>query len=349
MTRVGEDLLAKGEFAELHWIVNHLKDDPDPSIENDADDPEGRRNYHLQVKRGEDQRIIHSVRGRLCWLLQRMVFSNRAEDYERIFDIIRTFATGDNLYVRLQSTIPLMELAKRRLLDVRPGVRFMSEALAKNVKDLALQMLEENRNYPVMLEWIALVAISIRDLDHGTALFVLERLLPVEDSDAATHTAWMAIYFSCFRANQFNNLDPFDPASIQGFLQTRLATGGGRFRAAAMQHYRNFLESKAVGLETALPYLNAAASGNTNQVLCHHLYSIAANHATANPESIGTLVELTLQNELRGLDEGRAEVWHDKDFSTALRLLENAGSTYSERVARLRESMIPYRHRIISL
>jgi hypothetical protein len=107
LTSIGEDLLKQGRFDEVHWIVDQLKDDPDPSVENPPEDPEGLYNYHLQVKRGEDQRILHSVRGRLCWLLQRIVVHPRVEDYERIFGIVETFATGENLYVRLQATVPI--------------------------------------------------------------------------------------------------------------------------------------------------------------------------------------------------------------------------------------------------
>ena len=66
---------------------------------------------------------------------------------------------------------------QRRLLNVRPGVRFMSDTLADRIKELAMRMLEENREYPVVLEWVSHVLVSIQDLDHYTALEIVERLL----------------------------------------------------------------------------------------------------------------------------------------------------------------------------
>jgi hypothetical protein len=37
----GEDFLKSEESEKLHWIVEHLKDDPDPSVENAADEAMG--------------------------------------------------------------------------------------------------------------------------------------------------------------------------------------------------------------------------------------------------------------------------------------------------------------------
>jgi hypothetical protein len=69
----GERFLQRGDWDRVQWIIAVLKDDPDPSIENSQDDPEGQFNEHKRLESGERSWLIHSVRGRLCWLLQKIV------------------------------------------------------------------------------------------------------------------------------------------------------------------------------------------------------------------------------------------------------------------------------------
>jgi len=347
LTSIGEEFLKQGRFDEVHWIVDHLKNDPDPSVENPPNDPDGRHNYHLQVERGEDQRILYSVRGRLCWLLMHIVAHPLVEDYEQVFEIVEEFATGENLYVRLQATVPLMELAKRRLLFVRPGTRFMSDALADRIKGLTLRMLEENREYPVVLEWVAHALLSIRDLDNDTAFKVVEQLLLIDQSDAAPDIAWMAIYFSFFRANQFKNSKPFDPAPMQKLLLERLAKGSGRFRGFAMQHFESFLSNNHLQFDTVIPYLGAVASGKADHKANHHFFVITAAQAANHPRSVARLVETAVQASLKTLDDGERDVWYPNEFTKTLQALENAGPEYNERVTAVRKQMEPYGQRIV--
>jgi len=347
LTSIGEDLLKQGRFDEVHWIADHLKDDPDPSVENSPNDPDGRYNYHLQVERGEDQRILYSVRGRLCWLLMRIVAHPLVEDYEQVFEIVEEFATGENLYVRLQATVPLMELAKRRLLFVQPGTRFMSDRLADRIKHLTLRMLEENRKYPVVLEWVSHVLVSIQDLDHYTALEVVERLLLIDQSDAAPDIAWMAIYFSLFRPNDFKTLKRFDPLPMQKLLLDRLASGSGRFRGFAMQHFESSLSNNHMQFDAVIPYLEAVASGKADHKANHHFFVITAAQAANHPRTVARLVETVVQASLKTLDDGDRDVWYPNEFTKTLQALENAGPEYKERVTAVRKQMEPYGQRIV--
>ena len=161
LVAIGEDLRKRKQWEELSWIIQNLKNDPDPSAASDL---------HLRTKQGKNNRLIQSVRGRLCWLLMQIVMYNRTEDYEHIFEIVEKFATEDNLYVRQQATFPLLELAKRRLAKVDANTRFMSDQLANRIKTLALRMLDENASYPVVLEALARVLLVISDLDHDRAI-----------------------------------------------------------------------------------------------------------------------------------------------------------------------------------
>jgi len=57
------------------------------------------------------------------------------------------------------------------------------------------------------------------------------------------------------------------------------------------------------------------------------------------------LIEQAVLGELKSLDSGGREVWHPKDFSEALRMIEQAGPAHKERVAKIRTVMKPYRER----
>jgi len=339
----GEDFLKSGEADQLYWIVENLKNDPDPSVDNAADDPEGKFNLHLQTKCGETSRIIHSVRGRLCWLLMQIVARPRIEDYERVFEIVERFATEENLYVRQHATVPLIEFARRRFAKVDANARFMSDELANRIRSLVLRMVDENIAYPAVLEWLAHVMVFIHDIDHDTTIKIVKQLLTIDQSEAANDISSMMIYFALYRENQFKHLGPFKSEHIGTLLKDNLANGSGRFRATAANHLKVILDRKEIGLDALVPYLEAMVSGQPDRVVNHHFYGIVAKQAVAHPEIVAPLIGQAVLGELRSLDAGGREFWHPKDFSNALRTLEQAGPEYKERVARIRESIKPYR------
>jgi hypothetical protein len=343
LVSLGEDSLKKGESEQLYWIVENLKDDPDPSVENAADDPEGKFNEHLLTKRGERDRLIRSVRGRLCWLLMQIVAHPRIEDYERIFEIVEKFATEENLYVRQQATVPLLEFARRRFAKVDANTRFMSDQFAERIKTLALRMIEENITYPAVLERVAHVMVYVQDLDHDTALRTIKRLLTIDESEATSDISWMMIYFAFYREKKFEQLDPFKPDDFKNLLKDKLTNGTGHFRATAAEHFKAILSRNEIEFDTLVPYLEAMVSGQSNRVVNHHFYQIASKQAAAHPDIIGSLIEQAVLGELKSLDLGGREVWHPKDFSEALHAVEQAGPEHEERVAQIRKSIEPYK------
>lgn len=335
----GEDFLKQGKPDDLHWIVEHLQFDPDPPVETSG----GQLTDHLRIKRGEHVHLMHSVRARLCWLLMQVVTWPRLEDYERVFEVIERFVTEENLYVRQYAAFALMELARRRLASTDTGVRFMSDELAMRIKTLGLLMVEDNLEYPVVLESVANVMLFVLDLDHHTALNTVQQLLTIEGSDASDDVSSIMLYFALFRESQFKHLDPFDSKPMKDLLLDRLANGSGRFRASAMNHFKNLLGLNRIQFEPLIPYVEAATSGKSDHVVNHHFYQIAAKQAAAHPDIVGRLIEQAVFGELKSLDSGGREAWHPRDFSEALRVVEQAGPEHKGRVARIRKSMEPYR------
>jgi hypothetical protein len=345
LVALGEDFLKRAEWEQLDWIIDHLKDDPNPSIESAADDPEEKFNDHLQTKRGDTNRLIRSVRARLCWLLMQIVAHPRIEDYDRIFEIVEKFAIGDNLYVRQHATVPLIELARRRFAKLDANTWFMSDQLANRIKTLVMRMVDENVEYPAVLEWIARVMLFIQDLDHDTALRIAKRLLTIDQSEATSDISSIMIYFAFFRENQFKQLEPFKSEDIRSLLKDRLANGSERFRATAANNFKAILDLNQVDFVTLVPYLEPMVNGHSNRVVNHHFYQIAAKQAAAHPDIVGRLIEQAVLGGLKSLDSGGREIWHPKDFSEALHSLEQAGPEHKERVARIRKSIEPYKER----
>ena len=343
LVALGEDFLKKDEWEQLDWIIDNLMDDPNPSVENAADDPEGKFNDHIQTKHGDTNRLIRTVRARLCWLLMQIVAHPRIGKYDRIFEIVEKFATGENLYVRQHANVPLIELARRRFAKIDASTRFMSDQLANRIKTVALRMVDENAEYPAVLEWIARVLLFIQDLDHGTALRIVKQLLTIDQSEAASDIGSIIIYFAFFRENQFKQLEPFKSENIRSVLKDRLANGSGRFRATAAAHFKAILGLNQIDFGTLVPYLDAMMNGQSDHVVNHHFYGIAAMQAAAHPDIVEHLIEQAVVGELKSLDAGGREVWHPKEFSKALYALEQAGPEHKARVARLRELIGPYR------
>jgi hypothetical protein len=219
----------------------------------------------------------------------------------------------------------------------------MSDELASRIKTLALRMVDENVEYPAVLEWIARVMLFIQDLDHDTALRIVKRLLTIDQSESASDISSTMIYFAFFRENQFKQLGPFKSEDIRSLLKDRLPNGSGRFRATAAEHFKAILALNQIDFGTLVPYLEIMVNGQSDRVANHHFYGIAATQAAAHPDIVGRLIEQAVLGELESLDAGGREVWHPKEFSKALHALDQAGPEHQARVARIRKLIEPYR------
>jgi hypothetical protein len=61
----GERSAREEDWPSVLWIIEQLKNDADPPFPN---------SMHEVIAKGEDYHLIVSVRGRLCWLMQKVVF-----------------------------------------------------------------------------------------------------------------------------------------------------------------------------------------------------------------------------------------------------------------------------------
>ena len=340
----GEKFLEQGKQEELVWIIEHLKNDPDPPVVK-PDDPDAKFSDHLGILRGENTRIIRGVRPRLCWLLMRMM-DTRLDDYKWIFDIVEPYAIDENLYVRQQATFPLIRLTEARLMSGQDGNRYIADrGLSERIKALALLMVEQNKGYPPVLESVAKMIVAVRDLDHVTALRVLTLLESVEHSEASSHIAWLFIYFALFREQHFKELPTFDPTAICERLKDRLRNN--RLRGTVTDQFIDMLSHKRIEFDVLVPYIELIVARKPDKHVNNRFYQLAALEAAVHPNEIGRMMETVIDNELKALADGRIhEIWCPKDFALTIEALEKSGPEHLERVAGLRLRMEPFRDRI---
>ena len=339
----GEEFLQKGEWENVRWIVENLKDDPNPVINRPPEENESTFSEHCGIERGESGWFIHSVRGRLCWLLQKIVAVPKTEYYESVLGIIEEYATGANLYIRQQAIVPLIELTKRRFAKIGgTGERFMTDSLAKRTKDLAVRLLDENEKYPVLLEWTSHVLVFIRDLDEETAWSVLNRLLPIASSDASDDIAYMAIYFGLFREREFGKLGPFQSERFKEFLSENLRYGVGRFRGTAAMHLKAILEQGQAQFQELMPYLESLARGASESVVTIQFYRITALAAPKHPKQACSLLQTLVEREIEKLATEGGEIWHGKEFAETLDGIAKAGPEHAAYLERIKNLMAPH-------
>ncbi len=346
----GEQFLKQGEWEDVKWIVENLKDDPNPVVTRAPEENEGTFSEHRGIENGECGRLIYSVRGRLCWLLQQIVVLPKLEYYESVFQIIEECATGENLYIRQQATVPLIEMARRRFAKIEgTGERFMTSSLAKRIKDLALRLLDENEKYLVLLEWAAHVLVFIRDLDEETAWSVLNRLLVVAASDASDDIAFLAIYFVLFREREFAELGPFQSERFKDFLLHNLRDGVGRFRGTATMHLKAILEHGQAEVDELMPYLESLAKGRSESMVTIQFYRITALAAAKHPTQVCLLLKTLVEREIEKLAMEGGEVWHGKEFAETLVGIAKAGPEHAACLEKITKLMAPHRQHIFDL
>ena len=92
-----------------------------------------------------------------------------------------------------------------------------------------------------------------------------------------------------------------------------------------------------------IQYLETLVSRDADHVVNHHIYEIAAKQAASNPESVLGLIKQAVAQELKSLDAGGKDLWHPKNFTKTLNVIEQIGPEYKTRVHEIRESLQPYK------
>lgn len=307
LVQFGTELLAKGLVDEAMWIVRMLENDPNPapSGANDPDDPNGDYNYHSKVLRGEDARIITTVRGHLCWLMSRIIVQNKPAYYTEIIKILIRYISEGNLYIRTQATYPLMELVIRRKatrnqdgtpFDWNPKERVL-------VREIPLEMVRDNAKYPRVLESVLHIFDKFRDLNEREAEEVLRILLATEQDDVLHDLATLVAYFALFRKKDFPADGAFKPDVFIEILRDQTMNGKRTMRSSLAWHFWKILEQKLLPYDELREYIllfweNAYDSSVASMfgLVYEQLAIVAPNDARDLFEKMIELLKVHLQN-----------------------------------------------------
>src|SRR5262249_5142316 len=151
----GERFAQEADWPSVLWIIEQLKNDADPPFPN---------SMHDGIAKGEAYRLIVSVRGRLCWLIQKIVVYNVIAHFSSMLDILEGYALGPDFYIRSQACVPLCEMAIRRRQKLPDGSRFMAENIAERIKTIAFRMLRDAGTNAALLDDVSNILGRIVDL-----------------------------------------------------------------------------------------------------------------------------------------------------------------------------------------
>jgi hypothetical protein len=308
----GEVFVEDAEWPSVLWIIDELKNDSDPSFPN---------LMHEQLAGGKDYRLIASVRGRLCWLIQKVAVHNLIEHYPSMLDILEAYAFGPDFYLRSQACVPLSEMAVRRRQKLPDGSRFMPGNLAERIKRIAFYMLREAGENRALLDDVSNILVWIRDLTEVEATEVIDRLSAAED-DGVHNRCCILLYFSLSRESQLQDLPQFDPSTFKDRLHTELKNGKPQLRTSLMWQMAGGTEEKTYSFEAIQPYLPSFVSGPYEPAAFLHLRRICDVHIKNNPDGLCPIVLTALEKAAEYIAaEPRSRAWNVYDLREFLTLL----------------------------
>lgn len=191
----GEKLISIGNFEGALKIANMFIDDPNPSISNESDDPDGKSNLHERIKKGEYINSLRGVRAKICFMLQKVAITRGKIYIPQILPMVNKLITDPNLYVRSSACIPLQQLMRNKdaVVPETKTERFISVKNSEEISEIALNLFnsEENRRTPQLMQNIAEILDYLRTLNEKEAISVFDKVVESKDTKAistATHT-----------------------------------------------------------------------------------------------------------------------------------------------------------------
>jgi hypothetical protein len=196
MVRLSEWLTQQERFEDAKWIINKFINDPDPA-EPDSYYGDPTFNYHEKIMAGEDPSIITTVIGHLAWAVQKLCLQQ--VNIENAFNFTKQLFSHNNLYVKLEAMVPLVEITRRRQWVSGYGKRPREDKYAEfhNLVFDLISLVEQNNNYKAIAKRLVLVFSYYKDLSTEEALRVLQAL------KGAYNASGLFIYFGIYRSRHY--------------------------------------------------------------------------------------------------------------------------------------------------
>ncbi len=317
LVRYATNALKGGSKAEALWTIRYLHNDLDPPPDgaNDADDTEGKFNYHRQILAGEKVSIITTVRGHLCGLMCQVIGQNDPCDYAEIISILSRYLSEPNLYIRTQAAYPLCELVRRRnATRNEDGSAFLwaPEERAQSTS-LAFRLLRENTKFPRVLRAALHVFAYYRDLSEHEAAEVLDTFIESNDEDILSDVASLLIYFAVFRSGQYDDRGPFDDSRFKRLLTEKITRGPSAVRSSLTWHMWKILKENETEYAKVRPHILAIWDGGYDcgvaSMFNNLLLEQLADNAPSDAKALFEQMLIKLTETLRADPENLYAYW----------------------------------------
>lgn len=342
----GDRLADEQKWSDVQWIVETFRNDPDPSLEPTRVHGEKRPSLHERVREGDDIGIITSTRGHVAWLLQKIVCAPQLPLFELAASVVQAYATGPDLYVRMQSTVPLAALVRRRYTTTN-GAPFMGDELRALVRETAIRMAHDNATNQRVLDAVARVIVLMHDLTQSEFRDLVVLLVESDSAPAAECGIELAIYYALFRDQDSAQFGIFDRTWALEYLRGIATNGHPAVRNRLSWLIGRLLYDKLLTNSAVEDYVEALLSGAYDHEVFGSLFRIFAKALPSNPVMASGLARALQAEGDWCMSEETRLVWHSTYISAAMASLTSiADQTMVDRCNLLLER---YRSRVVGL
>jgi hypothetical protein len=253
MVRLGIWLFDKKRFEDIAWLINQFIDDPDPE-EPSKYQGDPKFNYHKQILENKDPKIITTVLGHLAWIIQKLAVKDNY--IIQALEYTRKLLEHENLYVKLQAIIPLIEIARRRHVLIKYDEENTSDKY-QEFYDTVFGLVKEYAKHKAIAKWLVRIFYYYKDLTTEEALEVLDKLKITEESSP------LFIYFGIFRERHFKNADgtdekDFNPTPLKYKLNKMITSNAKKYidlRGNIAWNFKKILDDKPEEFDMVKPYI----------------------------------------------------------------------------------------------
>ncbi len=310
MAHLGIWLAEKERFEEMVWLIERFIDDPDPP------EPTGNKgedfSYHVQIENGEDPLIITSTLGHLAWVIQRLVV--RQEYLLKTLDYTARLLSHNNLYIKLQAIVPLIEIAVRRQLLDGWGIRPRNGPYLKFHK-LVIELVDlvaKNQNCVAIADWLVKIFSIYKDLSTEELEYILDSLEISDESGP------LFIYFGIFRERHYKNQQiDFDPEPFREKLRRVIKStdvAKVELRRSIAWNFWKILEERKHEFDSLKPYIDLFFQQPFQSNVYNQLEMIIKECVEERSQESVQWFEILLERAIKYIDEekgrpAQADVW----------------------------------------
>lgn len=229
----GEKLIAPETIQGVMRIIKIFSKDSDPQIET--------QDLHQRMKDGERTQTLSTVRGRLCFFVEKATVDHSVDYLPDIISVVEDLTKDPNYYVRSNACYPL-----RRLMQLRHSLleeeRFMSWENVSAIERVANEMLNdvENQKVPHIMHGIIQVFDGLRTLTEEEALSLFKTIVESKDEQAISEALHIFVYYAEFRKDAYTENERLKTVFSDKELENLNSYDGTMFR----ERFLEYIQSK---------------------------------------------------------------------------------------------------------